>query len=114
MKTIEVDQFNDPVLGADGNLSMISGTAAIGQTSVQYGRSRRAEMIHNMDSGVPFDLVAWAGAPNETQFEAVMRARLLQLPDVTEISSFQVRHIDDVLSYTATLQTTAGEVTING
>lgn len=114
MKTIAVDQYNDPVLGADGNLSIITGLAAIGQASVQFGRSRRSEMIHNMDSGVPFDLVAWAGAPNETQFEAVMRARLLQLPSVTAVTAFDVKHTGNVLSYTATLQTSAGDVTING
>lgn len=114
MRTFAADSKTDFILGADGNLSVITGQEAIGQASVQFARSRRGEMIHNMDNGIPYSIVAWANSPNETQFEAVMRARLLQLEDITAITAFEVRQVGDVLGYTATLLTTAGEVTING
>lgn len=114
MKTLAVDRYNDIYLEQNGLLAIATGATAIGQASVQYSRSRRGEMIHAMDDGVPFDLVAWLGSPNETQFEAVMRTRLLQLPEVLEVVTFEVRHVGDVLNYTATLRTTAGEVVTNG
>lgn len=115
MRTLKVDANNDLMVGDDGNLAFLSGIDAVGQSSVQYVRARRGEMIHAMDEGIPYDTVAWGtGGANESQFEAVVRARLLQLTNVTAISSFTVRQVDDVLGYTATLVTDLGEVTING
>jgi len=114
MKTLHVDENNDFVVAADGQLGMLSGIPAIGQTSVQFGKARRDEMIHKMDEGMPYALVAWAQDPNEAAFEAAMRDRLSQVTDVTAVTAFEIVRDGERLGYTATLATALGDTVING
>lgn len=114
MRTLQVDKHNDFVVGDDGQLAIFSGLDALGQTSVQFVKARRGEMIHNADEGIPYDLVAWMGEPNEVQFEAAVRDTLTQVDTVTSVSAFEVVQVEDNLTYTATLQSTLGEVAISG
>lgn len=114
MRTLLVDRFNDLTVGEDGNLALSSGVEAIGQTTVQFVRARRNEMIHNMDQGLPMDLLVWTGNPNEAQYEAAIRASILMVEGVLEIRDFAIQRDGDVLSYTATIQTVEGETAING
>lgn len=114
MRTFLATDANDFARGSDGNLNLIVGDGAILQTGRQYMQTRRGEMIHDIQSGIPFDTVVWASSANIAQFEAAGRARLLQVPDVLEVVSFVARQDGDVLGYTATIRTTTGETVING
>ena len=114
MRTLQVTRDNDLTVGDDGQLAMFSGLDALGQTSVQFVKARRGEMIHNADNGIPYDLVTWMGEPNEVQFEAAVRDTLRQVPNVVSVSAFEVVQVEDNLTYTATLQSTLGEVTVSG
>lgn len=114
MRTLFSNNTNDIVLDADGNIAVVSDINAIGSTTRQYMQTRRGEMIHDIQSGIPFQDVVWSSAVNVAQFEAAGRARLLQVPDVTEVTAFSAVQDGELLSYTATIQTTAGETTING
>lgn len=114
MRTLQADATNDLTLDGAGNLALLEGAAAAEQTARQYGQTRRREMIHAMDLGIPFELLVWGGTPNVAQYEAVLRARLLQVPEVTAVIALSARQDGDTLSYSATLETTAGEVTISG
>ena len=71
-------------------------------------------MIHAYDEGIPFLREAFSKQPNMAQFEASLRRRLLDTPDVTSIVSLVTQIEGESLKYTATLQTTYGTVTING
>lgn len=114
MISLKATATEDLTLGMDGNLAFVGGVGAITQTVKQYVRARRGEMIHRFDQGVPYEAIIWGGSPNIAQFEAAARTRLLQTPDVLEVLSLQARLTDSVLSYTATIRTSLGEVTING
>lgn len=114
MRTFLSNKRNDLILGADGNLNIISGLAAASQSSEQYMQTRRGEMIYAVDDGIPFDETVWAGTPNVAQFEAAGRARLLQVPSNMEILTFEAVLEGDVLRYTADIRTDSGETTVNG
>lgn len=114
MKTFLSTSSEDFALDAAGNLAVISGPDAILQTSRQYVRARRGEMIHNMDQGVPYDPIVWSGAPNIAQFEAAIRTRLLQMPEVTGVQSLVASLDGNILGYTAVISTETGEVTVSG
>lgn len=114
MRTFQSNALNDLVIGSNGNLNTFGDINAIAQTARQFMQARRGEMIHKADEGVPFDPVVWGASPNVAQFEAVGRARLLQAPDVLEVLEFTATQNGDILTYTATIRTTAGEATING
>jgi hypothetical protein len=114
MRTFLANDKNDLARAADGNLKIISGIEAIAQTCKEAMQTRLREMIHAQTSGIPFDPVLWDGAPNAAQFEASGRVRLMQVPGVLEVISFQARLINNTMGYVATIRTTEGETTING
>lgn len=114
MTTLLSNSRNDLALAADGRIRVISGLEAIAQSARAYMQARLGEMYYNADQGLPFADIVWGGSPNVAQFEAAGRARLLQVPGVVEVISFEARQTADVLGYTATIRTTAGETVING
>lgn len=114
MKTIATNSDNDIYLGADGNVPIINGTESVSQTAVHYAKTLRNEMIHAYDLGVPFFIVTFGANVNIPQFAAAMKARILQAPGVTAITSFETTQEGEVLKYTATIETIYGAATING
>ena len=114
MKSLASNRRNDLVISADGRLSVVTGTAAVEVVARSHMQTRRGEMIHAAQDGIPFDLVAFGASPNLAQFEAYARRRLSAITGVREVVSFDARLDGDVLTYTATLRTDYGETTING
>lgn len=114
MRTFQVDENNNFVFGADGQIPIIGAAPAVLQTARQYSQARRDEMAFKADDGVPYEVIAWNTAPNEAAFEVAQRARLLQLPTVTGITSFEIIRDGEDLKYTARLTSTNGELVVNG
>lgn len=114
MRTFNATETNDLALSAADNFQVISSVEAIGQAARQAMQTRRGEMIHDVQGGIPFDIVAWEGTPNIPQFEAAARRRLRAVAGVREIISFEASLTGDVLTYVTVLQTDEGEVTVNG
>ncbi len=114
MITISSDIDNDLMIGSDGNLMMVSSLEAVSQTAAHYAQTLLNEMIQDYDRGVPFFIVAFGPSVSIPQFEAAMKARILQTPNVTGIKSFETTQDGDVLRYTASIETTYGSANING
>lgn len=114
MITLEADESNDLVRVPGGNVSFIRGIDATGQTAVQFAKTLMAEMIYNYDEGVPFFDVVFGANLQIFQFEAAMRERILQAPNVIAIREFETTQDGDVLRYTATIETIDGLTAING
>ena len=114
MISFQTDDDNDFVTLPNGNLAMVTDRAAVAQEAKHFAATARAEMIHAYDEGIPFLREAFSKQPNLAQFEASMRRRLLDTPDVIGIVSLVTQIEGESLKYTATLQTTYGTVTING
>lgn len=114
MRTFQVDENNNFVFGADGQIPIIGELPAVAQTARQYSQARREEMLYKADEGVPYALIAWNADPNEAAFEVAQRQRLLQVPTVNSVTSFEIIRVGEVLKYTATLDTDNGELVVNG
>lgn len=114
MISFQTDDDNDFVTLPNGNLAMVTDRKAVAQEAKHFAATTRAEMIHAYDEGIPFLREAFSKQPNLAQFEASLRRRLLDTPDVTGIVSLVTQIEGESLKYTATLQTTYGTVTING
>lgn len=114
MKSLASNQKNDLVIGADGRLSIVTGAAAVEVVARSHMQTRRGEMIHAMQQGIPFDLVVFGASPNIAQFEAYARRRLMSITGVIEVVQFEATLVGDELTYTATLLTEYGETTVNG
>jgi len=114
MRTFQVDENNNFVFGPDGQIPIVGGLTATAQTSRQYSQARRDEMLYKADEGVPYAVIAWNADPNEAAFEVAQRARLLQVPTVNAVNSFEIIRDGEVLKYTAVLDTDNGELVVNG
>ena len=114
MITIETDANNDIYIGADGNLAFSRNAQAVSQTAEHYVKTLLNEMIQDFDRGVPFFIVAFGSNPSIPQFEAAIKARILQAPGVTGIRSFEAFQDGDILKYTALIETIYGGAEING
>ena len=114
MRTLGTDSNNDLNLLPTGTLQILANIDAVSQTARQYASTLQGEMIHAVDQGVPYFAVAFAGQPNESQFEAVMRRRILECPNVQQVIELSAQQAGDVLGYTATIVTDFGTGTING
>lgn len=114
MISFKTDENNDFVTLPNGNLAMVSDRDAVAQEAKHFAATVRAEMIHAYDGGIPFLREAFSKQPNLAQFEAALRRRLLETPEVTGILSLDTQVEGETLKYTAMLQTTYGTVSING
>jgi hypothetical protein len=114
MRTFQVDENNNFVIGADGQIPIVGPLPSIIQTARQYSQARRDEMIYKADEGVPYAMIAWAADPNEAAFEVAQRQRLLQVEGVNAVTAFEIIRVGEVLKYTATLDTIEGELVVNG
>lgn len=114
MRTFESDISNDLVLIGGGLNPNVTALEAVAQVAKHYMLTRRDEMIHDMQNGIPYDIIVWGASPSIQQFEAAGRTRLMQVPDVVEVVQFTARQVGDILDYVAVLRTIYGETTVNG
>ena len=114
MRTFQTDQNNDFAQDSAGNLVIFSGLEAEGQETKHFAATARGEMIHQTQNGVPFFPLTFGQTPSIQQFEAAIRARLLQAPDVVEVLTVEASQNAGVISYTATIRTTSGVASIDG
>lgn len=108
MITISTDSNNDWTLDADGNLKMVVDLEAVLQTAEHLAKTLLGEMILALTQGVPFWDVAFGASPNIAQFEAFLRERILQTPNVTEVSELFAQQVGDEILYTAVIVTIYG------
>jgi len=119
MITFMSDNENDWYLDANNNLAIGSGDSnlqgeqAVAVCARHYAQTIRGEMIHQTDKGIPFLNTAF-GRVEIIRFEAALRDRLLELPQVLEIVSLESSVDNDTLGYSAVLKTIYGVITING
>jgi hypothetical protein len=111
MITLATNSNRDLYL-TNNQLTVYSGLQALIQICEQKASTMLEEMIYAMDDGMPNFQVVWVGSPNLRQFEAYLRAALLSVTGVNEITNLIVAVRNNTLYYTATIKTIYGEATI--
>lgn len=114
MKVISADSNNDIYIGPDGNLATATELQAVIQAAEQAVKTQLGEMIFAVDQGLPNFSAIWNGAPNTAQFEAYLRQTLLAVEHVIGIQEVSITVANNVLSYTATIETDYGQGALNG
>lgn len=113
MRTFSENSSNDLYLNEQNSIAISTGIDAVlilckGAIEVVVG-----EMIYQIDDGMPlFESAFHFYRP--AQFEAAARQRLTAVPGVTGVSDFTVSKRDNVLVYTANIDTIYGRGSING
>ncbi len=113
-QTLGTNQDNDIFMGADGNLSLLSGRDAVMGACATAAKAQLGEMILSTASGIPNFQAVWTGKPNIAMFETYLRRTLGNVDGVDSVEAITTTVVDGVLSYTATIRTQYGVVTANG
>jgi hypothetical protein len=112
-RTLASDANNDIILDRLGNVSIVSGLAAVAANCKTAIQAQRGEMIYAANKGMPTLATAW-NRYNPVQFEAAARTILRAVPDVLGVDNFVVSRVGERLVYTATIRTTFGGTVVNG
>lgn len=112
--TFAVDKNGDLIIGADGNLVLLSGLAAVLQSCEQRVKTLLGEMIYQVNDGIPYFQTVWVGSPNYDAFQVAVTNAIIKVSDVIEVSEFTAELIDNVLNYQVIIRTTFGEGVVSG
>lgn len=112
-QTFAIDENGDTYLDASGNIAMLYGADAVGQDCVTAMRAQRGEMQYAMDRGMPTAATAFDKF-NPYAFESFARDTIEAVAAVVRVTEFTVSVTNNVLSYTATIETIYGTTYIQG
>lgn len=112
--TLGLNSENDVYLGADGNIVVLSGIEAVAGACYTISKSRLGEMVLTTTQGIPYFETTWAGVPNLKIWQSYLTNALRNVSGVTGIKSIEPQINDNILSYTAVIETQYGTTTISG
>lgn len=111
----QIAGINDLYIGADGNLAVATGLAAVMQACASAARTLLGECVLQTDVGLPNFQLIWVGVPNVPQWQAALRFTLQAVEGVDSIVSINaIRASKNVLQYTAVIKTIYGQGVLNG
>lgn len=114
VQTFGTDSNNDLYLARDGNVALLSGIDAILDACETASKAQLGEMVFAIDQGIPNFQAIWIGSPNYLVFESKLRSTLLGVEGVLAVTDLQITMKNNVLKYTATIQTQFGTAELNG
>ncbi len=110
--------YNDLYLDNEGNISVSYDLQAVLEQCSQAAKTLLAELIFNVNVGIPYQQSIWVGVPNIQQFNAALRKSFLSIPDVIEVISLLIIQNDasdiNTLNYQAIISTVFGRGELNG
>lgn len=113
-QTLGTDSNNDLYLGSDGNIVLESGVQAVMDACETATKAQLGEMLLATTQGIPNFQTIWVGSPNFPMFQTYLRNTLLSVSGVIDVKSIDITVQNNVLNYTATIETQFGTVQING
>jgi hypothetical protein len=111
MSTFLAGKNNDLIVQG-GQIRLESGLDAALQLSRHYAQTLAGEMIHAMPDGVRMFDTAF-NRPGLALFANEIRRRIMQVPDVISVESFDARLTGDTLYYTAVVRTIYGSGSVS-
>jgi len=109
-KIFAVDDNNDLFIGETGNLAISLDLEAIREMSEHAVKVVVGEIILDIEAGViGFDQNnVFGNSPNLISFEFRARAAMTAIDGVTKVSDFKARLVENVIVYSATIDTIFG------
>ena len=113
VRTMGTDSSGDLYLGADGNLVVLSGLAAVEAACVTACLTQLGECVLEAGVGLPNFQTIWVGVPDYAIWETYLQKTLLAVDGVTSVQSISLSASNNALSFTAKINTTFGSTTID-
>lgn len=111
MRSLAVNDSYDLFLDTQRNLAIVTDKECVKQDCLLASQMFSGEFPYDTTRGVQYFETLF-NAKNPYAFEASLRSELEQVPNVTNITSFRMLQITDVLQYEASIETTFGDVTL--
>lgn len=113
MRTLAINGQNDIYLDATGNLALDTGKQALADIATNKTRTLYGEVPLDAQAGIPFFDVVF-NKFDTSLFKQFLFATLKEVPEVTEVLQYSYEVKNGILTYSAVLKTSEGEVTVNG
>ena len=113
MKTFAQDSHNDIRIGSDGQFATVNGLDAYSAVIANVVRTVRGELQLDTERGVPYFETVFKSVNGIDIWKNDVRKRILELPFVKSIDSFEASYANRKLEYTLHISTDAGTVTIS-
>lgn len=114
VRSLGLNDKNDIYLGSDGNIVLLSGIEATASACGTISRSQLAEMVLTITQGLPNFKALWIGVPNLRIWQSYLLVALQNVKGVKKVNNLTLTQENNVLSYTATIETDLGSTTISG
>ena len=114
VKTLNTNSDRDIFIGADGNLSIVTGIDGVLKGCESASYAQFGEMVLATKLGIPNKQAIFVGVPNYPLWESYLRNALLAVTGVSGVKSIQIAVRDNTLFYSATIVTIYGEGSITG
>ncbi len=111
--TFGLNNLNDIYLGDNGNIVVLSGVDAVAGACETISRSQLGEMVFTRTQGIPNFETVWQGVPNFKIWESYLRSALQNVSGVSSVINLTLLPQNNILSYTATIQTIFGTTQIS-
>lgn len=112
--TLSVNASNDIFIDDIGNLATSLKQQTVLEACEQAMQALRGEMFYASTRGMPHFEVSFSGSPNVVQFEAAGRVELNAVSGVTAVDDFEAVVVNNIMQYSATIETAFGTSTITG
>lgn len=103
--TFNTDAANDLFLDASGNLSVVSGLAAVAAACATATKAQLGEMVFATGTGIPNFQALWVGSPEYNLWKSALLATLQSVPGVTAVTSVTLAVHGHTVSYVAQITT---------
>ena len=113
-QTLGTDKNNDLYLDINGNFAVLQNLDAVIAACETASKAQLGEMVLAIDNGIPNFQTVWVGSPNYALFQSYLRNTLLAVSGVTEVKSIELAVQDNILRYTATIDSEFGLAVLNG
>ena len=113
MKTFAQDSHNDIRIGSDGQFTTVNGLDAYSAVIANVVRTVRGELQLDTERGVPYFETVFKSVNGIDIWKNDVHKRILELPFVKSIDSFEASYANRKLEYTLHISTDAGTVTIS-
>ena len=114
MKTIGTNQNNDIYIDTSGNLAILTDINALANVSKNAILTTQGEPQYNQESGIPYFETIFCDTPKIDLFQAAQIATLENLENVNRVEEYKYSQANNIFSYSVKIDTTFGEIEING
>jgi hypothetical protein len=105
VQTFATNQVNDIFIDATGNLSILSGIAAVEAACATATKAQFGEMVFATNTGIPNFQTLWVGTPDYGLWKAAILSTLQGVEGVIAVTSLNLTVNGSTVSYVAQIAT---------